>query len=216
MELEEAVNCSGHCTEAACLLATTVNTECACLQFELQICSFQPMSEKVYCNSLMSSFPQDHVLLGHEHAPQPHRYLVRRRVDAHQLAHRRPTTFCKGELYMYNCALQWRIGWGGDRRHVPPPPPLRSSNYEFIVAQYSVLNCKGFDPDYELIKNTRPVSNKTPDDRIVMLVIAIELEVKNEQFRLCFMSQNRAVVENKRVLPSRASSLYQDLCRTVM
>ena len=25
----------------------------------------------------------------------------------------------------------------------------------------------GFDPDYELIKNTRPVSNKTPDDRIV-------------------------------------------------
>ena len=31
--------------------------------------------------------------------------------------------------------------------------------------------------------------------------VAIELEVKNEQFRLCFMSQNRAVVENKRVLP---------------
>ena len=58
----------------------------------------------------------------------------------------------------------------------------------------------GFDPDYELIKNTRPVSNKTPDDRIVKLVIAIELEVKNEQFRLCFMSQNRVVVENKRVL----------------
>ena len=46
-----------------------------------------------------------------------------------------------------------------------------------------------------LIKYTRPerihVSNKTPDDRIVKLVIAIELEVKKEQFRLCFMSQNR-------------------------
>ena len=25
----------------------------------------------------------------------------------------------------------------------------------------------GFDPGYELIKNTRPVSDKTPDDRIV-------------------------------------------------
>eukprot|EP00731_Ephydatia_muelleri_P008241 Em0004g579a len=49
-----------------------------------------------------------------------------------------------------------------------------------------------------LVTNTRPVSNKTPDDRIVKLVIAIELEVKNEQFRLCFMSQNRVVVENKR------------------
>ena len=44
------------------------------------------------------------------------------------------------------------------------------------------------DPDHELIKNTRPVSNKTHDDRIVYLVIAIDLEVKNEQFRLCFMS----------------------------
>ena len=50
-----------------------------------------------------------------------------------------------------------------------------------------------------LIKYTRPerihVSNKTPDDRIVKLVIAIELEVKKEQFRLCFMSQNRIGVE---------------------
>ena len=34
-----------------------------------------------------------------------------------------------------------------------------------------------------------------------MLVVAIELEDKNEQFRLCFMSQNRGVVENNRVLP---------------
>ena len=57
-----------------------------------------------------------------------------------------------------------------------------------------------------LIKNTRPVSNKTPDDRIVKLVMAIEIEVKNEQFRFCFMSQNRAVVENKRVLPSLVPS----------
>ena len=59
----------------------------------------------------------------------------------------------------------------------------------------------GFDSEYELIINTRSVSNKTSDDRIVWLVIVIELEVKNEHFRLCFMSQNRAVVENKRVLP---------------
>ena len=59
----------------------------------------------------------------------------------------------------------------------------------------------GFDPDYELIKNTRTVSTKTPDERIVYLVMAIELEVISEQFRLCCMPQNRAVVENKRVLP---------------
>ena len=58
----------------------------------------------------------------------------------------------------------------------PPPPPI-----------------KGVPP---------PVSTKTPDERIVYRVMAIELEVKSEQFRLCFMSQNRAVVENKRVLPS--------------
>ena len=39
-------------------------------------------------------------------------------------------------------------GWGGGggggggrhRGHVPPPPPFRSSNYIFIVAQYSVFN----------------------------------------------------------------------------
>ena len=36
-----------------------------------------------------------------------------------------------------------------------------------------------------IIKNTRSVSNKT-----------------SEQFRCSFMSQNRAVVENKRVLPT--------------
>ena len=45
--------------------------------------------------------------------------------------------------------LQWRIqrggggggeGGGGHRGHVPPRPPFRSSNYTFIVAQYSVLN----------------------------------------------------------------------------
>ena len=53
-----------------------------------------------------------------------------------------------------------------------------------------------------LIKNMRSVSNKTLDDRMVKHVIAIELEVKKEQFRLYFMSQNRAVVENKRVLPA--------------
>ena len=64
----------------------------------------------------------------------------------------------------------------------------------------------GFDPDYELIKNKRPVSNKTPDNRIVKFVIAIKLEAKNEQFCLCFMSQNHVVVENKRVLPALVPS----------
>ena len=39
--------------------------------------------------------------------------------------------------------------------------------------------------------------------RIVKFVIAIELEVKNEQCRLCFMSQNRAVVE---ILPTLVPS----------
>ena len=49
----------------------------------------------------------------------------------------------------------------------------------------------GFHHDMNVIKNTL----------IILLVVAIELEDKNEHFRLCFMSQNRAVVLNKRVLP---------------
>ena len=54
----------------------------------------------------------------------------------------------------------------------------------FIIGSFARNFHIGFDPDYELNKNMRPVSNKTHDDRIVKLVIAIELEVKNEQFRL--------------------------------
>ena len=61
----------------------------------------------------------------------------------------------------------------------------------------------GFDPDNE-------ISLKIQDPSLTRLLtvgsfslfsIAIELEVKYEHFHLCFKSQNRAVVENKRVLP---------------
>ena len=54
----------------------------------------------------------------------------------------------------------------------------------FIIGSFATNFHIGFDPDYELNKNMRSVSNKTHDDRIVKLVIAIELEVKNEQFCL--------------------------------
>ena len=49
------------------------------------------------------------------------------------------------------------------------------------------------DPDYEVIKKTRPASNKTPDERMAYLVVAIVQEGNNKQFRVCLMSQNRAV-----------------------
>ena len=58
-----------------------------------------------------------------------------------------------------------------------------------------------------VIKKTRPVCNNTPDDRIVQRVLAIDLEVKKEYFRSCFMSQNRVVAENKSVLPVLVPSL---------
>ena len=35
-----------------------------------------------------------------------------------------------------------------------------------VICPVSLVHI-GFHPDYELIKYTRPVSNKTPDDRIV-------------------------------------------------
>ena len=54
----------------------------------------------------------------------------------------------------------------------------------FIIGSFARNFHIGFDPDYEFNNNMRPVSNKTHDDRIVKLVIAIELQVKNEQFRL--------------------------------
>ena len=52
-----------------------------------------------------------------------------------------------------------------------------------VLLETSILE---FDPDYELNKNMRPVSNKTSDNQIVYLVIAIELEVKYERLFFVF------------------------------
>ena len=52
-----------------------------------------------------------------------------------------------------------------------------------------------------VIKNTRdPFLTRLPTIGSFSFVVAIELEVKNEQFCFCFVSQNSAVVENKWVL----------------
>ena len=64
----------------------------------------------------------------------------------------------------------------------------------------------GFDPDYEVIKKTRPASNKTPDERMAYLVIVVVQEGNNKQFRVCLMSQNRVVVENKTIFETRTQS----------
>ena len=42
----------------------------------------------------------------------------------------------------------------------------------------------GFDPDYEVIKETRPASNKTPDERMAYLVVVIVQEGNNKQFHV--------------------------------
>ena len=44
-----------------------------------------------------------------------------------------------------------------------------------------------------VIKKTRRTSNKTPDERMAYLVIVIVQEGNNKQFRVCLMSQNKAV-----------------------
>ena len=48
-----------------------------------------------------------------------------------------------------------------------------------------------------VIKKTRLASNKTLDERMAYLVIVVVQEGNNKQFRVCLMSQNRVVVENK-------------------
>ena len=50
-----------------------------------------------------------------------------------------------------------------------------------------------------VIKKTRSASNKTPDERMAYLVVVIVQEGNNKQFRVCLMSQNLAVVDNKTI-----------------
>ena len=73
----------------------------------------------------------------------------------------------------------------------------RSEDIESYISNSHI----GFDPDYEVIKKTRPASNKTPDERMAYLVIIVVQEGNNKQFRVCLMSQNRVVVENKNSYP---------------
>ena len=49
-------------------------------------------------------------------------------------------------------------------------------------------------------------SNKTPDERMAYLVVVIVQEGNNKQFRVCLMSQNRVVVENKTIFQTRTQS----------
>ena len=50
-----------------------------------------------------------------------------------------------------------------------------------------------------VIKKTRPASNKTPDERMAYIVVVIVQEGNNKQFRVRLMSQDRVVVENKTI-----------------
>ena len=81
----------------------------------------------------------------------------------------------------------------------------RADNHGICIESY-VNSHIGFDPDYEVIKKTRPASNKTPDERMAYLVVVIVQEGNNKQFRVCLMSQNRGVVENKTIFQIRTQS----------
>ena len=56
------------------------------------------------------------------------------------------------------------------------------------------------------LKKRRPASNKTPDERMAYLVIVVVQDGNNKQFRVCLMSQNRVVVENKTIFETRTQS----------
>ena len=75
-----------------------------------------------------------------------------------------------------------------------------------VIESYVGNSHIGFDPDYECHKKTRPASNKTPDERMAYLVIVVVQEGNNKQFRVCLMSQNRVVVENKTIFETRTQS----------
>ena len=49
-------------------------------------------------------------------------------------------------------------------------------------------------------------SNKTPDERMAYLVVVIVQEGNNKQFRVCLMSKNSVVVENKTIFQIRTQS----------
>ena len=57
-----------------------------------------------------------------------------------------------------------------------------------------------------VIKKTRPASNKTPDERMAYPVVVVVQEGNIKQFRVCLMSQNRGVVENKTIFETRTQS----------
>ena len=59
---------------------------------------------------------------------------------------------------------------------------------------------------------TRPASNKTPDKWMAYLVVVIVQEGSKKQFRVCLMSQNRVVVENKTIFQTHTQSHPSDLC----
>ena len=71
---------------------------------------------------------------------------------------------------------------------------IRDQYHWYTIESY-VNSHIGFDPDYEVIKNATP--KKTPDERMAYLVVVIVQESNKKQFRVCLMSQNRVVVENK-------------------
>ena len=80
------------------------------------------------------------------------------------------------------------------------------NNMYVCTESYVIVSNIGFDPDYEVIKKTRPASNKTPDERMTYLVVIIVQEGNNNQFRVCLMSQNRVVLENKTIFQTRNQS----------
>ena len=56
------------------------------------------------------------------------------------------------------------------------------------------------------LKNATRASKKTPDERMAYLVVVIVQEGNKKQFRVCLMSQNRVVVENKTIFQTRTQS----------
>ena len=57
-----------------------------------------------------------------------------------------------------------------------------------------------------VIKKTRPASNKTLDERMAYLVVVVVQEGNNKQLRVCLMSQNRVVVKNKTIFQTHTQS----------
>ena len=58
--------------------------------------------------------------------------------------------------------------------------PTAAMETFFNIESYVSDSHIGFDPKYEVIKKTRPTSNKTPDERMAYLVIVIIQEGNNK------------------------------------